>query len=178
MNENLNQKSPTTENQKKWTETRTVDITRTFHAPVERLWAAWSRPEFMRQWWGPESFTCPTANIDFREGGKYHMAMKSPEGEVVWGTGEYRQIIPNKLIVCSDLFANEQGQVITPQQAGMSADWPNDYEGFVTIEFSEVESEQTKMTIHHQGIPSKMHDDCVQGWNSSFDKLQRLVERH
>ncbi len=46
-------------------------ITRLFDAPVELVWKAWTEPEFVMQWWGPNYFTCPSAAIDFREGGTF-----------------------------------------------------------------------------------------------------------
>ena len=50
-------------------QTHDVVVTRRFDAPVERAWNAWSDPEDVRQWWGPTGFTCPRADMDFREGG-------------------------------------------------------------------------------------------------------------
>ena len=44
-------------------------FTRTFAAPVERVWQAWADPELVKRWWGPDGFTCPLARIDLREGG-------------------------------------------------------------------------------------------------------------
>jgi uncharacterized protein YndB with AHSA1/START domain len=42
-------------------------VNRVFNAPVKRVWKAWIEPEIVKQWWGPEGFTCPVAKIDFRE---------------------------------------------------------------------------------------------------------------
>src|SRR5687767_10044014 len=41
-----------------------VEVTRTFHAPVDRVWKAWSYEDLTKQWWGPEDYTCPKADID------------------------------------------------------------------------------------------------------------------
>ncbi len=48
---------------------KTIVITRVYNAPVEDVWRAWSEPELVKRWWGPDRFTCPIAKIDFREGG-------------------------------------------------------------------------------------------------------------
>lgn len=153
-----------------------VTITRTFNAPIEQVWKAWSNEELVKQWWGPESYTAPSAKIDFRVGGKSLLAMQDSAGKIVWSGGIYKEIVPNKKIVTTDHFANENGNVLAASEVGMPGEWPMDC--LITVEFSKVSGEQTKMTINHEGIPKEMHDDCVDGWNSSINKLQRLVEKH
>lgn len=153
-----------------------VQVKRTFHAPIERVWNAWSDAELIKQWWGPETYTAPDAKIDFRMGGQYLFAMQGPDRKVVWSGGVYKEIIPNKKIVFTDHFADENGNTITAKEAGMSGDWPKDL--YITVEFESIDPEQTKMVINHAGIPKEMHDDCVGGWSSSIDKFQKLVERN
>jgi hypothetical protein len=45
----------------------------------------------------------------------------------------------------------------------------------ITVEFEEVDR-KTNMTIQHSGLPVEIADDCIQGWQSSFDKLESNVE--
>ncbi len=151
-------------------------IERTFHAPVERVWQAWSQPELIRQWWGPKKYSAPVVKIDFRVGGKSLMAMQAEDGKIGWSGGIYTQIIPRKKIVTTDHFADEAGNVISPAAAGMSGDWPTDL--YITIEFHANEDHETRMIIIHEGIPRAMQADCANGWSESIDKLQKLVERH
>lgn len=145
-----------------------VKVARIFHAPIERVWRAWSNEELIKQWWGPESYTTPSAKINFHVGGKSLLAMQDSEGKIVWSGGVYKEIIPYKKIVTTDYFSDENGN--------MPGKWALDY--LITVEFSITEEGQTKMTIAHEGIPKEIHDDCVAGWNSSINKLQRLVEHH
>lgn len=49
--------------------TRDLIVTRVFDAPLELVWKAWTDPEHIVQWWGPDHFTSPSAEMDFREGG-------------------------------------------------------------------------------------------------------------
>ena len=60
---------------------RELVVTRIFDAPVELVWKAWTEPERVMRWWGPKGYTSPAASIDFRVGGKYLWAMRSPEGQ-------------------------------------------------------------------------------------------------
>jgi uncharacterized protein YndB with AHSA1/START domain len=39
---------------------------RTYAAPIEAVWEAWTRPELLRQWWGPEKTTVPECGVDLR----------------------------------------------------------------------------------------------------------------
>lgn len=54
-------------------------IERTFDAPRELVFKAWTEPERVLHWLGPKAFTSPAATIDFRVGGKFLFAMQSPE---------------------------------------------------------------------------------------------------
>lgn len=153
-----------------------VEVTRTFRAPVERVWRAWTESAMAKQWWGPENFTCPEAKIDFRVGGKYQLAMQDPSGKVMWSTGEYQDIIPLKKIVATDAFSDKDGNMISASDAGMPGEWGDI--SIATIEFTAVGPDETRMSLVHEGIPGEMHDDCVDGWSTSFNKLERLVQQN
>ena len=57
-----------------------IRFVREFAAPRELVWAAYTEPEHLMQWWGPEGFTCPTAAIDLRPGGTWTVTMRDPAG--------------------------------------------------------------------------------------------------
>lgn len=155
-----------TTNQKKDT---SLTITRVFNAPPELVWKAWTQPEQMKQWWGPKGFTCPVCKMDCRPGGTYLNCMRSPEGKDYWSRGSYREIVPQKKIVCTDSFADEKGNVVSASYYGMSADFPMEMLIVATLEGVQG---GTKLTLTHIGIPSgKDQDDCRDGWSQSFDKL-------
>lgn len=151
-----------------------VELSRKFSAPVERVWKAWADPELVKQWWGPETYTCPSAKLDVRPGGKSILAMKGPDGKVQYSGGVYSEVVPNKKIVSTDQFMDKDGNYMSPKDAGMPGQWGDRME--VTVDFKSLDANESEIKISHQGIPAEMHDDCVQGWSSSIDKLQRLVE--
>lgn len=157
-----------------------IKIIRTFAAPVERLWSAWSEPELVKQWWGPVGYSCPEAKIDFRIGGKCILAMKGPDNEVLWSVGIYEQLVPFKKMISTDNFSDENGKIISARDAGMPAEWKTSWNGsaYTTIDFEATDRNETKMTFNHEGLPKEMYDECTEGWNGSFDKLQKLVERN
>ncbi|WP_197253391.1 SRPBCC family protein [Paenibacillus dendritiformis] len=74
-----------------------VVITREFDYPVELVWKAWTDPELVMKWWGPEHYTSPRCEIDLREGGKYVFCMRAPEehgGIESYSAGVYKKIVP------------------------------------------------------------------------------------
>ncbi len=150
-------------------------ITRVFDAPVEEVWKYWSIPEYFKKWWGPKDFTCPFANIDFRVGGKYLVAMHGPAGSPfdkdMWSTGTYKEIIPAQKIVVSDSFADEKGNIVPATYYGMPGSFP--IEATITTTFEDLNG-KTKMMLNYpstQGIAKEMIDNMSQGWNQSFDKI-------
>lgn len=143
-------------------------ITRTFNAPRELVWKAWTEPDRMMKWWGPKGFTSPVCKIDLREGGKYLYCMRSPDGKDYWSTGTYREIVPMERIVCTDSFSDPNGNVVSASEYGMEG-FPMELQVTITLEEKDG---KTRMTVHHEGIPEgKMKEQTEAGWNESFDKL-------
>ena len=82
-------------------EQKDVVLTRVFDAPLEEVWRAWLDPAYVRQWWGPSGFTCPLAEMDFREGGTSLVCMRAPQeygGQELYNTWTYTRILPYKRI--------------------------------------------------------------------------------
>ena len=148
--------------------THALVIERVFDAPRELVWKAWSEPERFALWWGPKDYSCPTCKIDFRVGGTFLGCMRSPDGNDIWSTGVYREIVPLERIVCTDSFADADGNVVPASHYGLPEDFP--LEMLLTVTFEEKDG-KTKMTIRHDGMPVEMGDGANQGWNESLDKL-------
>lgn len=55
-------------------------LTRLYHAPVKRVWEAWTDPKQVAQWWGPRGFTLTTRSKDVRAGGTWDYTMHGPDG--------------------------------------------------------------------------------------------------
>jgi len=144
-------------------------INRTFTAPRDRVWQAWTEPEHLKRWCGPKGFTAPVCTIDLRVGGRYLNCMRSSDGQDFWSTGVYREIVAPSRLVCSDSFADEQGNVVPATHYGAGPDFPLELQITVTLE---EDAGTTRMTLRHAGLPpGEMRESCAQGWNESFDKL-------
>jgi uncharacterized protein YndB with AHSA1/START domain len=150
-------------------------ITRVFDAPREIVWKAFTDPEHLVRWWGPKNYTSPACKIDLRVGGKYLFCMRSPEGQEYWSTGVYREIVPPERIVCTDSFADQDGNVVPPSHYGFNDDFPREL--VMTVIFEEQDG-KTKMTLRHAGMPAgDMSEMAGAGWNESFDKLAESLKQ-
>lgn len=148
---------------------REIVITRVFAAPRELVWKAWTDPEHMKRWWGPKDYTCPACKIDLRIGGKYLFCMRGSDGQDIWSTGVYRELVAPERIVCTDSFSDEKGNIVPATHYGMGDDIP--LEMLVTVTLVE-HGGKTTMTLRHAGLPAgTMSEMADAGWNESFDKL-------
>lgn len=153
---------------------RELVIIRIFDAPRELVWKAWTEPERLMRWWGPKGFTAPVCKNDLRVGGAYLYCMRSPEGQEFWSTGVYREIVAPSLLVCTDSFADEKGNVVPATHYGLGPDFPLELQ--VTVTLAE-DAGKTRMTLCHVGIPpGEMSEMCKAGWSESFDKLAESLK--
>lgn len=151
-----------------------LSIKRIFDAPIEKVWRAWTVADNFKKWWGPKDFTAPDIKIDLAVDGKYLFCMRGPDGKEYWSTGIYKKIIPHKKLVMTDSFADEKGNVVSASHYGMD-DFPLELE--VTVNFKERKNGKTEMFLRHRGLPrGQMLDLTRQGWEQSFDKLEKSLE--
>ena len=155
-------------------ETRTLTMERVFDAPVEKVWAAWSRPEEIAKWWGPKDFGSEGNKIDFQVGGKSVLCMVSPDGQKMYSGGTYKEIVKHQKIVTTDSFMDAEGNIISAKEYGMAVDFPKEL--VITITF-EALGDKTKLTIQHVGLPVGEDADMAEaGWNESLDKLAESLK--
>jgi uncharacterized protein YndB with AHSA1/START domain len=153
-------------------------ITRTFDAPRELVWKAWTERDHLMKWFGPKGFVISTAKLDFRPGGTFHYAMRGPDGKEMWGKFVYREIVAPEKIVLINSFSDEHGNIT---RHPMSATWPR--EMLSTSIFTE---HQGKTTITLKWIPinataeelatfDAARDGMRQGWTGTFDQLAEYL---
>ena len=137
----------------------TLVVRRTIQATPERLFAAWTTPDQLRNWWGPAPVTCSHAEVNLRVGGQYRLANQMPNGETVWIVGEFEIIQPpHKLVYTWQLGT---------QPAAVSER--------VTVTF-EARQDATEETVVHERIPDKAtRDQHEQGWCGCFNGLANYL---
>ncbi len=60
-------------------EKKEITLVRIVNAPLERVWSAWTDPEELKQWWGPDNVTIPECEVDLRVGGRFYIVMEAGE---------------------------------------------------------------------------------------------------
>ena len=161
----------TTNNVKK----RDLIVTRIFNAPLEFVWKAWTEPEHVMRWWGPNYFTSPTCEIDFREGGTSLVCMRSPEGQDFYSTWTYRKIVPLQQIEFIQNLAGKDGRRVDPVKMGLRPDFPQDMRTVVTFK---AVGDQTELTITEYDLPdTQMFEYAELGLNQSLDKMAASFAR-
>ncbi|MEO0527189.1 MAG: SRPBCC domain-containing protein [Bacteroidota bacterium] len=140
---------------------RTVTIKRTFNAPVQLVWEAWTQPEHIAQWWSPKGMETKVIEHSFEVGGKWKYTMPMPDGKEFIAEGIYREIIEFKKIISSANFKPmTEGVEI---QALFEAD-----ENKTNFTFNVVHpTEAYKIQQEKMGI--------LNGWGSVFDRLGELL---
>jgi uncharacterized protein YndB with AHSA1/START domain len=151
-------------------------ITRYLDAPRELVYKEWTEPKRMMRWWGPRGFTTPVCKMDLRPGGIIHYCMRSPEGKDYWGKGTFREIVKSKRLSFTDIFSDEDGNDVKPQDYGMSPDWPE--ETVITVTFEE-EDNKTKLTMQQTVLESiAERSGAMQGWEETLDRLEEDLQNH
>ncbi len=75
---------------------REIVIERTYDAPRELVWAAWTDAKHLDRWWGPNGFRNETSEMDFRVGGTWRYLMRGPDGTDWPNWIRYRQIVKHE----------------------------------------------------------------------------------
>ena len=144
---------------------RTVDV------PREKVWRAWTQPEYLKPWFCPKPWLTTDCEIDLRPGGKFRTVMKGPNGEVMDNTGCYLEVVPNERLVWTDaLGAGFRPNAINP--AGFA------FTAVISLEKAGAGTKYTAHVMHADAAGQKQHDAMGfhQGWGSALDQLVAIIK--
>jgi uncharacterized glyoxalase superfamily protein PhnB/uncharacterized protein YndB with AHSA1/START domain len=88
-----------------------ITVERSFNAPNDLVWAAWTEADILDQWWAPKPYRCITKSMQFAEGGQWLYHMLGPEGDIHWCLFEYEKITPLQYFSGIDAFCNEDAVI-------------------------------------------------------------------
>ncbi|WP_407570778.1 SRPBCC family protein [Deinococcus altitudinis] len=153
-------------------------VTRTFLAPRELVFRAWTQPEHLARWMSPAGMTPLGSRLDLRPGGLFHYGLRTPDGQEMWGKWVFREIeAPSRLVFVSSFSDAAGGFARHP----MAADWP--LETLSTVTFSEQEG-RTVLTLtgtpinasetERQTFASALNG-MNQGWAGTFAQLDAYL---
>ena len=147
----------------KASEKLSLQITRLIDAPRDRVYAAWTNPAQLRQWFGPETTETRGLVADVRPGGEFRWDVLNNDGEEITARGEYREVEPGRKIVFTWQWDDDEN-------------WANNI-SVVTIELSDAVG-GAKVTLTHEKLPNEeSRDNHEQGWNSLLNKLENFFKK-
>ncbi|MGH7865429.1 MAG: SRPBCC domain-containing protein [Candidatus Binataceae bacterium] len=137
-------------------------ITRIFDAPRNLVFQAWTDPQHMVRWWGPQGFTMPVCELDPRPGGAYRFCMHSPEGNDYWNKGILSEVVQPERLVMRGGWTDAEGNPTGPEMT-------------TTITFEE-HAGKTRLTLRTTGFQSiAARDSHRGGWSSSLEHLAEYL---
>jgi uncharacterized protein YndB with AHSA1/START domain len=141
-------------------------VSRTFAAPRELLFQAWSSAERMKRWFSPEGVDIPEAEIDLRPGGAFVICMRLPNGTEHWCRGAFGEVVPPEKLTfdCEVSAGGKPGFYVR------------------TVALFVTEGAGARMTIEQS---YDIYDEAfrfavegaAEGWRTTLDKLGREIER-
>lgn len=137
----------------------TLTIERTYDAPADRVFDAFTSEEVMRRWWhAGNDWETPEATVDLRIGGEVRIVMRDPHKPAEYGGGGvYTEIEPPSRLAFTWIWDDDRDQV----------------EQLIVIDFED-SGDATKVRFTHENLWNEEtvrdHED---GWNKLFDNLER-----
>ena len=145
------------------TEKLSLQIKRLIKAPCDRVYAAWTDPAQLKQWFGPENVQTRELIADARAGGAFRWDLTNSDGEKMTMRGEYRELQPGKKIVFTWQWQDDE-------------DWEN-HISIVTVELSDRDGD-TELRLTHEQLPNEAsRDGHTRGWESALDKLAKFFSK-
>lgn len=150
-------------------------IARTFSAPRQRVFDAWTQRDALLNWFGPKQFPLADAALELRPGGTFHYSMQLPDGKKMWGKWVFLEVQSPWRIAFVSSFADESGSVI---RAPFSPSFP--LRTVSSVSFMTVGDGKTTVTL--TGYPldatpeeratfAAMFDSMRGGWSGTLEQL-------
>jgi uncharacterized protein YndB with AHSA1/START domain len=141
-------------------------VSRTFHAPRETVFKAWSTADHVKAWFSPETYSAPEAKVEMRVGGAFEVCMQSPAGERHWTRGVFVEVSPPTRLAIDMHATDTHGRPL--------------FRAYTEITFTDVLG-GTRMdvvqsyTFVDPAVSAPMVAGASDGWRTTLDKLGHEV---
>lgn len=135
-----------------------LTLKRRFKAPPAKVFAAWTEPDKILKWFGPDAGPVHEASTDVRVGGRYAVSFSTEDGEQHHVSGIYREVVPNEKLVFTWAWRT------MPER-----------ESLVTVLIKPDGTGSLLTLIHEQFFDEPARDRHRQGWSGCLDKLERYL---
>lgn len=158
-------------------------IARTFDAPRDLVWKAFTDADALVQWWGPKGSTIKVLKLEMKPGGMFHYSMEYQLGHPMYGRFVYREIVAPERLVYVSSFSDANGGIARAPFPQLKDTFPLEILNVTT--FTE---ERGRTTVSLRGHPidateaeaktyTGMFDSMQQGFGGTFDQLETWLAR-
>ena len=142
-------------------------LQREIDVPVDRVWAAWTQPEHLANWFAPAPWTITECELDLRPGGMLRFVMRSPEGQDFPNVGCYLEVTPNERLIWTDALL-----------PGYRPSEKPFFTAVVTMEPRGSGTAYTAIAMHKDEEIRKQHEDMgfQEGWGQVLDQLVAYIK--
>ncbi len=141
-----------------------IHLTRLYDAPIALVWAAWTDPEQVKQWWGPRGFSLTTHSHDLRTGGHWSYTMHGPDG-----TDYQNKTLYHEVVECSRLVYDHGGNDDRPPLFRVTV-WFTEAEGCTRMDMT--------MTLATPEAAAETREFIKKaGGNATWDRLAEYLEK-
>jgi len=135
-----------------------LTLKRRIKAAPEKVYAAWTEPEKLMRWFGPDEGKVVSAKTDVRVGGGFRIVFHTMDGEQHDVSGTYSEVVPNRKLAFSWAWRT------MPER-----------ESRLTLTFKPDDDATLFTLFHEQFADQAARDGHEQGWNGALDKLERQL---
>jgi uncharacterized protein YndB with AHSA1/START domain len=153
-------------------------IERSFDAPRELVWRAFTERDALARWWGPHIFENTVISLDLRPGGMFHYGMRTMDGKQMYGRFIYGELAPPERMEYVSSFADERGH---PVRAPWDDQWPLETASVITFEEQDGRTLLTLRAFPLNGNEVEnekfrgMFGSMQQGYGGTLDQLEKYL---
>ena len=137
---------------------RSIIATRVLDAPRELVWTAWTKPEHLAQWWGPDGFSTTTSAYDLRPGGVWRFVMHGPDGRDYENRITFDEIVRPERI----RYHHGGGDDVEPVQFR------------TTVTFENLAANRTRLTLHAVFPSAAARERVIKQYGADKGAVQTL----
>lgn len=157
-----------------------LDLTfeRVVDLPPEKIWAAWTKPNLVTRWFTPEPWKTVACEIDLKPGGKFHTAMRSPEGQEFPHSGCYLEVVENRQLVWTNAMEPGFRPAKPPQPNEEGGCGHFFFTGIITLTPVPEGTLYRAMVLHNDKASCEAHAAMgfEEGWGKALDQLIAMVK--
>lgn len=138
-----------------------------------QVWAAWTTPELINQWFTPAPWRTSDCEIDLRPGGRFHTIMHGPDGQSFPHTGCYLEVVPERRLVWTSCLGPDFRPANQPPEALMIT-------AIITMTPQDDGGTLYRGTAIHKDEASRQQHEAMgfqEGWGKALDQLIALMQQ-